>query len=336
MQRSRLLILSSFHAYKCLKPGIGTMAGMRLWPTAFVVQAALADVVLTPAGPMHASCVHRVPHGSVVTHRREGGGFAVQHGSFPEGEKLLEPCKQGVPVNLSTSATGGFRGGWQSYAKQQLSADVHSFLGSWNVPDEPKNYTGQTVFYFTGLQNIDWVPPDQGPSDKFDIIQPVLQYGPSADGGGKYWSVASWYVPLHDGWFAESIFSEPVKVEAGDKIFGNMTRTGEQEFYINTRSSQLGKDSAITVNKPLLQEQPWAYVTMESYADYNALSCDMWPTKPIVFEELVLASKAGAHVESTWLPEKKNPVCGISVDVADDGQKVTIGLGPTAASSFVV
>ena len=42
------------------------------------------------------------------------------------------------------------------------------------------------------MQNIDWVPPDNGPKGKFDIIQPVLQYGPSSAGGGKFWSISSW------------------------------------------------------------------------------------------------------------------------------------------------
>ena len=49
----------------------------------------------------------------------------------------------------------------------------------------------QTLFLFIGAQNIDWIPPASGPKSKFDIIQPVLQYGVSGAGGGEFWSISS-------------------------------------------------------------------------------------------------------------------------------------------------
>lgn len=60
-----------------------------------------------------------------------------------------------------------------------------------------------------------------GPKSKFDIIQPVLQFGVSGAGGGEFWSISSWYVP-EGGWFDSAIYSEPLTVEPGDTIFGNV------------------------------------------------------------------------------------------------------------------
>jgi hypothetical protein len=87
---------------------------------------------------------------------------------------------------------------------QQFSDNVTSLLGQWPVPQEPYNFDQQTVyvcahsvkafvhcqtvvreltrvlagvirFLFTGMQNINWIPPQPRPSTAFDIIQPVLQ-----------------------------------------------------------------------------------------------------------------------------------------------------------------
>lgn len=307
--------------------------------------AAATEAAITPAGWMHPSCVHRVPHGARVT-RKEGGGFHVEHETFEGGSSHISPCN--ASVKLPPRAVGDpnsnvagepFKGGWQVYAKQQPPRDVTSFLGSWNVPDAPKTYTGQTVFLFTGMQNIDWVPPDGGgPSSKFDIIQPVLQYGPSSAGGGEYWSISSWYVPEHDGWFAEAVYSDVLKVEEGDTIFGNMTRTADQEFFISTASTKLGNSTAMKINKPLLQVQPWMYVTLESYADYNNLTCDMWPSTPATFTNLHFAAKDGTEILQDWQQVTKNPICGDSVAVDSHGGKVVIGFknGQAVSNSVVV
>ena len=49
----------------------------------------------------------------------------------------------------------------------------------------PATRSRQTIFLFNGIQNT---------GANFGILQPVLQYGSSAAGGGAFWSIASWYV----------------------------------------------------------------------------------------------------------------------------------------------
>ncbi len=93
--------------------------------------------------------------------------------------------------------------GWQVWSafNNINNATFTAFLGSFNVPDDPgwSESEGGILYMFTGLQNDNWVPiPNEWNTPPyFDIIQPVLQYGPdSSSGGGNYWALASWYVTL--------------------------------------------------------------------------------------------------------------------------------------------
>ena len=68
------------------------------------------------------------------------------------------------------------------------------------------------------LEVLNWLCDDNFLDDfhtaplDFDIIQPVLQYGGgSANGGGNYWGVASWYVTEDDG----AIWSDELTVKPG-------------------------------------------------------------------------------------------------------------------------
>ena len=287
-----------------------------------VALTAARSSFLTPVGPV--SCATEVPHGSRVTHHGARGGFTVRDGATDEIIKIIEPCKRSA--KQANGPNDGFRGGWQVYAKQNVSSlDFSTFTGQWTVPDAPKKYTGQTVFLFTGLQNEDWVPPDDGPKGKFDIIQPVLQYGPSAAGGGEYWMISSWYVPL-GGFWDESVFSTTEAVKEGDVIFGNMTSMGGSKWFIDTFVvGNTSSHTSITVDKPRLAEQPWAYVTLESYADYDKLSCDMWPTKQSTFSDLQMSgSKLAGNSKDgfNWTFIQKDPACGAAATLS--GENVVI------------
>ena len=60
-------------------------------------------------------------------------------------------------------------------------------------------------------------------------LVPALQWGPSAAGGGEYWSVASWYV----GGTTGAVFhGELVPVNAGDELtaFVNLERRQRAHF----------------------------------------------------------------------------------------------------------
>lgn len=75
--------------------------------------------------------------------------------------------------------------GWVAYGYwyNTYTYPISEYYASWTVPPAPASYTGQTVFLFNSIE----------PADGESILQPVIQYGPSAGGGGAYWAAASWF-----------------------------------------------------------------------------------------------------------------------------------------------
>jgi len=143
----------------------------------------------------------------------------------------------------------------------------------------------------------------------------VLQYGGgSSGGGGRYWAIASWYVTVNAGF----LVSDLIKVNPGDNIFGNMTQLAFETWYI---LSQIGNATVnVTVTRPQLQSQPWAYCTLEVY---NIFACDWFPTTNITFSNLLLTD-ANGEVTPDWdldHPKTVNP-CGNTI--ALDGDNVVI------------
>lgn len=68
---------------------------------------------------------------------------------------------------------------------------------------------------------------------------------------------------------------------------GNMTRVGDESWFINSVVGNSGEETSITVTHPRLKTQPWAYNTLEGY---GVGDCSYEPTKPCLFTNLVLTS----------------------------------------------
>eukprot|EP00483_Globobulimina_turgida_P010370 UN10390 len=160
----------------------------------------------TPFGYYHQACIHGVDSGSEIINyddeihvkspdmeynalRRVIPRCKYQHNATYINERMRELLDYYPEVEFDGS-------GWQQYTKMNAGDTVDSFDGDWMVPRSSPREGGPILYMFTGLQNIDWVPPERDPGQPFDIIQPVMQYGGSAAGGGNYWACASWYVTL--------------------------------------------------------------------------------------------------------------------------------------------
>lgn len=101
------------------------------------------------------------------------------------------------------------------------------------MPDEPAD-DPTALFIFTGLQDDDWIPLLSQPPANFDIIQPVLQY-PAQSGQG--WSARSWFVTLDIG----AVASDEIAFRQGDVVFGNMTKTGPSQYFIDSVNTRTGR-----------------------------------------------------------------------------------------------
>lgn len=291
----------------------------------------------TPFGHVLSHCVHEVPNGAVSRSLADGSTEVVA----PDGAVTIIPqcdtrggrdpvLMRNNPLQSSGRPLPPDYDGWEQYTalnvtRLGLKGGFDAFTNVMSVPDKPKK-PAQILYFFPGLQNIDWIPKvDPEPSVPFDIIQPVLQYQAGLFSGGE-WQVKSWYVTLNAG----ALYSSPIKVEEGDAIFCNMTRTGPTSWVIKASlKSDPSKITTQTADNVRLKLQPWAYNTLECY---GCQGCDTYPKQAITFTEnkLFLGGKAVDVPSGAWEMNPKPAAklqCGEATKVEANGD-TTISFVP--------
>jgi hypothetical protein len=227
---------------------------------------ASGDLVRTPGGYRNKSMVHPIEPGHYLEladgniKKMQISGREVLNFGPLRLRPSLEPLMPGnvsqatdLPARgMSTAAVvPALASGWISYAYWTNSTGhaVSRFSTTWVVPPPPATNHGQTIFLFNGIQNSTM------------IYQPVLQWGPSAAGGGNYWSVASWYV---DGQGGLAFHTNLVQVNPGDVLVGVMWQTGQSgtQFSYNCDFTGIA-NTALPISN--VQELTWNIETLEAY-----------------------------------------------------------------------
>jgi len=246
--------------------------------------------VHTPVGPLPEDCVHKVDNGAHVYEGKNG----VLHVKSPVTDiiKTIPACdiRKYITAYLTKFKSPAVYDGWLAFTCWQYpnaSGTISSFLGSFSVPQAPQN-DPEVLYLFTALQNVNWIPIIDPDPTIFDIIQPVLQY---PGDNGNYWSVKSWYVTLDQG----ALASPEIIVAVGSDVFGNMTKTGPESWYIGGTSAS-GQVTKLDVSRPRLAKQPWAYNTAEGY---GVLGCGYEPTNSCSFTNLMLTAN-GQQLTPQW------------------------------------
>jgi len=275
--------------------------------------------VITPGGrEVWSTCLHEVPSGSVVEVSEDESTTSVL---LPGGARMeVPPCPMPTRrVNLNRPnkpkpTEDAPDSGWQVWTTYQhpQNKTFTSFLGSFTVPSTPvgvKNFNA-ILYMFTGVQSDNWVPIAGEPSapPTFDIIQPVIQYGSgSSNGGGNFWGLASWYVTLNNG----ALFSKLMKIPAGASVFGNMTMTSSDTWFIGGVVN--GASTNLTVTRPRLESQPWAYTTLETY---NIPDCSWFPPSGSTskFTGMALEDENGP-VSPQWISNENQAHCSVAIDI---------------------
>ena len=222
-----------------------------------------ANFVLTPGGFRHRSLVHRVAE-SQALHFTEARIQLIDLATNVRKDIPKGKARSGEVPNLGS--------GWISYGywNNETGSSLTSFRSAWTVPQAPSTDSGQTIFLFNGIQNY---------GNNYGILQPVLQWGPSAAGGGSYWSIASWYVTSGGGAF----HTELVQADEEDVLIGLMTLTGQTGTGFNYRCEFQGIGGT-TLNIANIAELLWCNETLEAYgiqvcSDYPATDFTrFWPT----------------------------------------------------------
>lgn len=250
------------------------------------IKAASTTRVLTPGGFRHPSLVHPVESGHRIQLADAKINVLDQHA------KKVAEIDKGAVANQEIPGLGT---GWIAYCYwvNTTGNPVTSFRTTWIVPPAPSQQESQTIFLFNG---IDPQNPSQG------ILQPVLQWGTSAAGGGSYWSAASWYV-TGDG---HAFHTPLVPVNEGDVLVGAMRLVGGANGLFTYACEFEGlANSTLTIDN--LPELVWLNQTLEAY-EIN--QCGDYPnTIFTAFRNIEIETGKGAPIVS-WTPVNQVTDCG--------------------------
>jgi hypothetical protein len=228
----------------------------------------------------------------------------------PEGLRkasLVREVQPGEPVFVvdSNEPAANLDEGWITYTwwKNQSGTPLQSFSTTWQVPPAPKTRNRQTIFLFNGLQNT---------GHNYGILQPVLQWGPSAAGGGAYWSVASWYVTSRG-----QAFHTPLqRVEPGDVLVGEMTLVGEERGKFSYVCELKGMPRTRLLLKNVA-ELDWSTESMEAY---NVRRCSDYPASgQIPFTNISL--RTDVHPDLKWHVADRVTDCDQRAQVVSDSSQ---------------
>ena len=279
--------------------------------------------VLTPGGYKPAGNVHHIPPGHLVKmagntaelHHVQTGlvrvlGITPEHqgGPLMPTHILAHPPDAPAPAAhpspaLVVGAPAPFPqvDGWVSYAgwSNVTGSPIASFSTAWTVPPEPTNRGSQTIFLFNGIQNATM------------IYQPVLQWGPSAAGGGQKWSVACWYADSQTG---HSFYSSLVDVAAGAHLTGIMAMTGSAGGLFDYSAEFAGiANTHLPISQ--VQELTWANETLEAY---QVQSRNDFPATPNTdFSAIDLRTVQGTPANFQWDGRSDHPETGSAVAIVD-------------------
>ncbi len=277
-------------------------------------------LVLTPGGYRPESKVHEMKPGESL---RVSNGHMQKIG--PKGA-VLEDYGEVQGTRTVPTGTKPLADGWISYASWTRPAGtlIDSFTTTWTVPPAPATDHGQTIFLFNGIQNAGF------------IFQPVLQWGPSAAGGGSYWTITNWYVdgPGGDAWWTSPLLT----VTTGDTLTGIMTRTGTGPTPGNyDYISQFQGKSAVDLVMTNIPELYWFIETLEVY---DVQSCSDYPNTDFTqFSNIEITDSNGGHPTIQWAVNNPVTDCGqhtCIISNANPGGIVDIHYSdeaPTAAAS---
>jgi hypothetical protein len=235
------------------------------------------ELVQVPGNLMRSDCVHEIPNGAKVVVGSDGkttgdvmkDGAVIAHyapcSEEPIATRHMAAPEQNPMATLNHAPLPSFNG-WVADMQENLSLGASDNVdwesGQFLVPNKP-SVNGGTIFLFNGI----------APTGENWILQPVLQYGVSAAGGGNYWAIASWFVGTGGAWHS------PLEtVNAGDTIYGytEQTATGSTLDYVSeARDLKTGAYSYLDVYSTGLH-WTWAYAGVLEV--YNVNSCSQLPS----------------------------------------------------------
>lgn len=265
-------------------------AGIVSAPAADVAPPA-DDLVQTPVGVLPRSHCHLVEPGQILFYHAEDDSVEIRDA---DGRTARRDAPDG------DSTPPGVGSGWieDAYWYNNHSAAVRQFWASWGVPAPPATWDGQIVYLFNGMTNA------------AHILQPVLQFGASEDGGGAYYSVASWYVADN----GNAYFTRAVPVAPGTQLSGGisfLSRSGSSFSYLCQFAGIGG--TGLQVNG--VGELTTCYETLEVY---NMVQWGDYPQGGGTQFYNILVELATGYPNLHWTPQVYYPTAPFGVGIVSN------------------
>ncbi|WP_259068420.1 hypothetical protein HDF24_09345 [Mucilaginibacter sp. X4EP1] len=231
---------------------------------------------------------------------------AIQIGSLNRSVNSGTTNSQQRNLSSKPGSISGANPNWITWAQwtNTGSQPINYFSTTWSVPTAPTSNDGQTLFIFNGLET----------TSGSDILQPVLQWGTSAAGGGSYWAIANWFVA--SGFYAVQM--PLITVSAHTSLQGIMTYTGQQagSGSYDYTSSFSGYSNALTLvdggsvdissgTTPYVPLQTTTVETLEAYSSSGGtpVSPSDYPPDFDVAMTNIQGQTASGNVSFSWLAQ---------------------------------
>jgi hypothetical protein len=237
-----------------------------------------SDLVITPAGLMPRSNVHHLPSAHYLS---------FENGRIQQFEKLTDRLVADFGDVKVVPSRAPEAQGWIAYAYwTNKGKAITGFTTDWTVPSTPSDQGGQTIFLFNGMQD--------GTTTSSYIIQPVLQWGPSAAGGGNYWAATSWFVTS-----TQAFFGDLVAVSPGQNLQGALKETAVSAHRYSYSSSFEGLSANVSLTVRKVPEAFWAAETLESYGVTDPST--MYPPNTDIAMRDIQIWKGSKNASIDWL-----------------------------------
>jgi hypothetical protein len=186
---------------------------------------------------------------------------------------------------------------------------------TWVVPSAPASQDGQTVFLWNGIEGSIY------------LLQPVLQWGQSAAGGGNTWNAGCWFVHIH----VQGVSSSLAPVSSGDTLVGEMIMYpdhpdgGPVEY-----SCRLYRRGVVLTSMTVVGSDE-LYVGLEVLEAQHINSCgDYPPMDHTAFSAITIRATSGRTPATSWTPDTHATDCGqyaAVVSNANPGGEVDVHYG---------
>ncbi|MFB6456187.1 hypothetical protein ACE38W_13020 [Chitinophaga sp. Hz27] len=294
-----LLLLSAMVFTACKKEQHSTTVDNTVKPTDITQNKDHQGQALTPFGWVSQSQVHHIETGEYLSgegdHLRKydrNGKVLADYGALEQTSAATESAKGGKGIFPLGS-------GWITYTywTNNTGSAISYFNTNWTVPPAPAVNSGQTIFLFNGLQNSN------------HILQPVLQWGPSAAGGGSYWAIANWYVGNN------AVYSSLIPVSPGTSLQGVMSLISGGGTTGSYTSAFVGYPSiTLTVNNI-----PTLYWAAESLEAYGVSTCSNYPNTASTRLSGIDLRVGGVQAPLSWSVANAVTDCGQHSNVVTPG-----------------